>query len=312
MASLPVAPVVKPSDLAGVENGHLGSNTLVEVQYVGRLHHLAARAFNALAMHAYAHAQGMPLTFTHGGTYRSYNQQVTLFKSRYEIGGAHGGCKNWDSNGDGKVERWCKKLVNGKVPATAAVPGTSNHGWGLAIDVAWDSDESDGIGPDDAQYIKGHPGWPWLLENAHRFGFSWELQSEPWHIRYVAGDNVPQAVLDWEAFAASLGGDPPPVPPTAPAPTPEPPAPEGGTYMQWLNTIRRTSNGNTVTILQSLLKSLGYSIQVDGAFGRQTEDGVKWFQALRGLEVDGIVGPKTWNALGSTMPITVAGESDQG
>ena len=82
--------------------------------------------------------------------------------------------------------------------------------------------------------------------------------------------------------------------------------------MQWLNTIRNPSNGNTVVILQALLRSLGYSIQVDGAFGRQTEDGVKWFQALRGLEVDGICGPKTWNALGQAVPNTDAGESDQG
>jgi hypothetical protein len=99
--------------------------------------------------------------------------------------------------------------------------------------------------------------------------------------------------------------------PAVDPPVVNPPA-QGGTYMHWLDTIRRTSNGNTVTILQSLLKSLGYSIQVDGAFGRQTEDGVKWFQGLRGLTIDGIVGPITWNALGSTGPLTAGGEQDAG
>jgi hypothetical protein len=40
---------------------------------------------------------------------------------------------------------------------------------------------------------------------------------EPWHIRYVAGDNIPQAVLDYET---SL------LPPATPAPQPVPPQPE--------------------------------------------------------------------------------------
>jgi len=39
----------------------------------------------------------------------------------------------------------------------------------------------------------------WMLQNIEKFGFSWEVQSEPWHIRYCAGDNIPQAVLDFEA-----------------------------------------------------------------------------------------------------------------
>jgi len=37
----------------------------------------------------------------------------------------------------------------------------------------------------------------WLLDNEDKFGFSHEVQSEPWHIRYVAGDTVPQLVKDF-------------------------------------------------------------------------------------------------------------------
>jgi hypothetical protein len=187
--ALPIAPVMMPADLAGVTNGQLPDDLLRTVQGGGRLHHLAARAFTALAAAAFE-ATGMGLTYTHGGTYRSYAQQETLFRSRYQPNGAGGGCKRWND------EHWCKKYAN---LATAATPGTSNHGWGLAIDTAYDSDLADGVGPDDAAGITGHAGWSWLLANASRYGFSWELQSEPWHLRYVSGDLVPAAVVAYEA-----------------------------------------------------------------------------------------------------------------
>jgi LAS superfamily LD-carboxypeptidase LdcB len=195
----PIAPVVMPADLTGVTNGQLPTNLLRTVHGGGQLHHLAARAFDALSAEAFE-ATGMGLTYTHGGTYRSYAQQETLFRSRYIPNGAGGGCKSWNG------QQWCKKYAN---LATAATPGTSNHGWGLAVDTAYDSDLSDGVGPDDAAGITGHPGWSWLLANAGRFGFSWELQSEPWHLRYVNGDLVPQAVIDHEY---------PPTPDPAPLP----------------------------------------------------------------------------------------------
>jgi LAS superfamily LD-carboxypeptidase LdcB len=67
--------------------------------------------------------------------------------------------------------------------APMAVPGTSNHNWGIAIDIANASGKR----------------LDWLLANADKFGFSWELQSEPWHLRYVCGDAVPEAVKDWLA-----------------------------------------------------------------------------------------------------------------
>ena len=38
-------------------------------------------------------------------------------------------------------------------------------------------------------------------------------------------------------------------------------------------------------------------ISVDGDFGPQTEECVKFFQGNNNLTVDGIVGPKTWTAL---------------
>jgi hypothetical protein len=182
-----------PGDLAGQTNGKLYDNLLSPVDGGGKLHHLAARAWRALVA-ANAAATGMSMTYTYGGTYRTYAAQETLFRSRYDPAGTGGGCKTWDG------VRWCKKSAN---LATAAVPGTSNHGWGLAVDSAH------GTSPSGATSITSHhAGWDWILDNAERFGFSWELQSEAWHLRYVAGDMVPVAVLEFES-------------PTTPPPTPQ-------------------------------------------------------------------------------------------
>jgi len=49
----------------------------------------------------------------------------------------------------------------------AAAPGTSNHGWGLAVDVDVDA-----------------TGQAWLRANAGRFGFAEDVPREPWHWTY--------------------------------------------------------------------------------------------------------------------------------
>lgn len=56
---------------------------------------------------------------------------------------------------------------------------------------------------------------------------------------------------------------------------------------------------NITRQVQQRLLNRGWQIQVDGIFGRQTDQVVRAFQAKKGLEVDGVVGPQTWNALWS-------------
>lgn len=64
-------------------------------------------------------------------------------------------------------------------------------------------------------------------------------------------------------------------------------------------TIRKGSRGDDVIYLQKQLTVLGYSVgSVDGVFGIKTLEAVKAFQVDNNLSVDGIVGAKTWAALG--------------
>ena len=64
-----------------------------------------------------------------------------------------------------------------------------------------------------------------------------------------------------------------------------------------LPTLRSGSQGDDVILLQKILNSYGYSVKIDGIFGKATEAAVKQFQKSHNLTPDGIVGPKTWNAL---------------
>jgi LAS superfamily LD-carboxypeptidase LdcB len=177
---LPVAKVVMPSCLKGQENGKLNPKLLVPcgiAKFV--MVEPAARSMKALV--AAAKANGIDVRST--GTYRSYEQQVALFLARYsktEIQGRP--TKKWNG-----TTYWQRPKT-----AIAAVPGTSNHGLGLAIDFAEERDGKPGVESVSDRFVR------WLLKNAVTYGFSAELQSEPWHWRYVAGDKIPAAVLEYE------------------------------------------------------------------------------------------------------------------
>ncbi|MFH0244551.1 peptidoglycan-binding protein [Streptomyces sp. HK10] len=62
--------------------------------------------------------------------------------------------------------------------------------------------------------------------------------------------------------------------------------------------LKQGSSGADVERLQrSLTAALGRTVDIDGAFGPNTETAVRDYQSSRGLAVDGIVGSGTWGAL---------------
>ena len=176
MSKYPVVPVKLCSCLKGVKPGELPAKLLRGIEGKGKLHHCAADAYEA--MDAAANAAGIDLSPTsQADTYRSLETQEYGFYQRYTDTPKPALMKQKPRIYKGKA--WYLK----KGMAPMAVPGTSNHNLGIAIDI------KDASGNRLA----------WLLANEHLYGFSHELDSEPWHIRYVAGDAIPDAVKAWKA-----------------------------------------------------------------------------------------------------------------
>jgi LAS superfamily LD-carboxypeptidase LdcB len=121
---------------------------------------------------------GIKLTPTSSGdTYRDYETQKRGFLTRYTLD---------------KVDGTSTKTFEGKTwylkkgLAMLATPGKSQHNLGIAVDVSTASG----------------PRLAWMLANEHLYGFSHEVQSEPWHIRYTQGNQVPPAVAAFVAAKA--------------------------------------------------------------------------------------------------------------
>ncbi len=74
--------------------------------------------------------------------------------------------------------------------------------------------------------------------------------------------------------------------------------------------IKVGSRGTTVKTIQTKLKRWGYyKGGIDGIFGNQTRDAVKYFQRRNGLTADGIVGSATARAMGITLNGSSSGSS---
>ena len=77
-------------------------------------------------------------------------------------------------------------------------------------------------------------------------------------------------------------------------------AAEETVQLRVLPLLRRGSRGDAVMAAQYLLLCRGMTLPkygADGDYGQETEDAVKEFQRLKGLEADGECGALTWSAL---------------
>ena len=99
----------------------------------------------------------------------------------------------------------------------------------------------------------------------------------------------------------SSGNKPQETPTVTPTPTPVPSAPIVPTVSGTTTTVRYGSTGIAVKTLQMSLSALGYTIDIDGEFGRNTRSTVMLFQTKYGLDSDGIVGPMTWGKIYSLL-----------
>ena len=140
------------------KNGRLDTRNLLPI---GRNHFLRADAGRAyLAMVAAAAKDNIKWSIT--DSYRPFEVQVRLAREKGLYGVA---------------------APNGTYPAgnkigLAARPGTSKHGWGLAVDLGGGAQS------------KGTPQNNWLVNNAGRFGFK-TIPREAWHWQYEGGVNIP-------------------------------------------------------------------------------------------------------------------------
>lgn len=169
-------PTLPPSSVAQEPNGKITASKLRQVPgSAGTYPFLEARVAGAwLAFVAAAARAGF--TLGHTGCYRPYDRQVSLFLERHIKDPT--GPKVWNG------KRW--RLKPGA--ANAAIPGTSPHGMGCAIDVALH------VGKEVKAVTEE---WSrWAVGVAPAYGFLWSLQSEPWHIQWVYGDAVPPALQD--------------------------------------------------------------------------------------------------------------------
>ena len=177
MTKLPIKPVVLPADLRGITPGKLPPYLLKSIRPYGQLHPLAAQAWEA--MRKAAHADGIrPLKPTStGDTYRSLEAQTRAFLARYTPAPIQStSIRVWNGT--------TYRLKPGLAPL--AVPGRSRHNLGLAIDI------SDASG----DRLK------WLIANADWYGFTAELQSEPWHWNYYPAEKVPLKVQQFVSLHA--------------------------------------------------------------------------------------------------------------
>lgn len=82
-----------------------------------------------------------------------------------------------------------------------------------------------------------------------------------------------------------------------PAPKPPPPPPAHAPGTRVLKNQNPDLTGADVVFVQRFIGP-AHCGPADGAYGDRTAAGVRWYQGMRGIHVDGMVGPATWGQMG--------------
>lgn len=172
-SAFPIIKIKLPADLSGIKQGFLPADLLKEIKPYGLLHWRAVEAWEPMRQKALDDGIGFFKPTSTADTYRSYKSQETAFRQRYQLEPISG-----QSTRTFEGKKWYLK----KGFAPLASPGTSNHNWGLAVDVH--SANGDRL--------------KWMQQNIVQFGWSWEVMpAEPWHIRLVTGDKPTELVKNY-------------------------------------------------------------------------------------------------------------------
>ncbi len=263
MSKYPYKKMTLPKEVEKIGNGNLTPAMLKKVKTGGVMWTGAANAFNL--MYDAALAAGFKLRNV--GDYRGFDGQLAMFRDRYSLKD-EGRKPTVTRKYEGKT--WF--LKKGKSPS--GTPGTSNHGFGLAIDLGYEAKGN--------LTSMGGKCLDWMCENAPKYGFYLQgsdpksPEFEAWHWQYAEGDKA----------LATVQGETTPQPTAAPqaAPTPSAPAFPGE--------LDVGSKGAGVKLVQEKVGATA-----DGDFGAATGAKVSAWREKNGLGKGTKVGPKTWKAM---------------
>lgn len=213
-------------------NGRLPSSVLLGIPGNGRLIRRAALCYTA--MHQRASKMGVSMALWESRMRRTYREYAAQVYAR---------------------QYWCARGNCGN----AAVPGTSNHGWGINVDLMSTAQRNmvDRIGA--------------------TYGFSKRWSDAAWEWWHITWKNV--------------GYNPPPPGPRTLYPGCRPG--KDVKYLEWMLQhipVRHPKRwGRDRYFRQRWKRRRGY--------GPRIQNSVKMFQREHGMKADGICGPKTWKKI---------------
>ena len=149
-----------------LQNGKLPLSLLATIPGTNKTIRASLLPQTVALREAFRRKFGKSLSIT--SAYRTYASQTSLFQDRFTT--------NYSNSAKIDKRYWAGKTWwRKKGKGSSATPGTSNHGWGLAIDFGSNVN------------VGGSAEHSWMVKNAPSYGWNWPKQFrkapyyEPWH-----------------------------------------------------------------------------------------------------------------------------------